>query len=158
MRQKILMCAEEYAAAGGLDKKLNGDQTMMPNGGDAPSAPSAGDEPSAPSGIPPPAVYEKPNGANGSGPVNGAAAAASPSAPPQTVDTFKSTECVICLEKKVFFCRSVSKYIFDPSIILIFFCFSATSSSSRVDTSVAAGTAKKIFPTVLSAGQASSRK
>ena len=106
------MCAEEYAQMQErMAKKLNGDCGGGSANGDhsstaaaaasaVPSAPSAAHEPSAPSGIPPPAVYEKPNGANGI--TNGVAAMApNPSAPPQTVDTFKSTECVICLEKKV---------------------------------------------------------
>jgi len=78
LRQKVLMCVKEYAE---MQERLSAKLSEQGGcGGGAsvtPSAPSADeDQPSAP-------------------PAN-----AEPSAPPAVVETFKSTECCVCMERK----------------------------------------------------------
>ena len=107
LRQKVLVSAEEFvklaaAAANGLAGVDNGH---------APSAPaSAGGDvvvPSAPAALPDVEVVTAKKDADGgdvtpSAPAMGAeGATAPPPAPVTVVDTFKSTECVICLANKV---------------------------------------------------------
>ena len=102
LRQKILLCTEEVAQMEArLAKKLadiEGVGGGCGGGGDsseAPSAPPASLDPSAASAPP---MEEKGKDFE--------AANATPSAPPTSdaapvVETFKSTECVVCMENKV---------------------------------------------------------
>jgi hypothetical protein len=96
LRQKILMCTEEVAQ---MEEKLAKKLADIEGGG-APSAPPSSQDPLAPT-APPAAAPEKFG--------DSAAAPVAPSAPPaQVVDTFKSTECVVCMENKVFFPDKIS--------------------------------------------------
>ncbi|TRY63249.1 hypothetical protein TCAL_05773 [Tigriopus californicus] len=91
IRQKILVMAGEYVEKQGhLAEKMSG---LEDTEGGAPSAPPIGAEPSAPSKG---ALEEEVNG----GDPEGGAKPSAPLAEPMVVDTFKSTECVICLENK----------------------------------------------------------
>ena len=99
LRQKILLCTEEVAQMEArLAKKLADIEGGGGGGGDssaAPSAPPASLDPSAASAPP---MEEKGKDFE--------AANATPSAPPSSaaapvVETFKSTECVVCMENKV---------------------------------------------------------
>ena len=83
MRQKVLVCVEEYAA---MQERLNaklGSGGAGETNGAYPTAPPQENLPSAPP-IPPPAGF---------------AGGAAPSAPP--IETFQSTECCVCMERKV---------------------------------------------------------
>lgn len=91
IRQKILVMAAEYVEGQGhLAQKM---ADLEGGEGGLPSAPPIGAEPSAPSKG---ALEQDVNG----GDPEGAAKPSAPQAEPMVVDTFKSTECVICLENK----------------------------------------------------------
>ena len=98
MRQKILMCAEEYAKMQeNLASKMSGLSTSSANA--TPSAPINDEAPSAP-----PVEGE----AKGAPTDNGTNITAAPSAP--LVETFQSNECVICMENKVKFGKSCMNF------------------------------------------------
>lgn len=105
LRQKILLCTEEVAQMEArLAKKLadiegGGDGDRSAAAAAAPSAPPASLDPSAASAPPMEKGKEFEETAPPSAPPSSAAEAAGPSAP--VVETFKSTECVVCMENKV---------------------------------------------------------
>ena len=104
LRQKILLCTEEVAQMETRLAKKLAEIEGVGGGGDsdrsaAPSAPPSSLDPTAASAPP----MEKGKELEGE-----TAAAATPSAPPSSavaaapvVETFKSTECVVCMENKV---------------------------------------------------------
>ena len=100
IRQKILMCAEEFAS---MQERLAQKMSGLGDGAStAPTAPPAvgSDAIGSAPPLPPPSEVIPANGKLSE--ANGAAAAATapiPSAPP--VETFQSNECVVCMENKV---------------------------------------------------------
>ena len=96
MRQKILLTANEYAR---LQDNLPTKENVTP------SAPPEADEPSAPPA--PPSHLDANNGGYGDMSSKLSSNNVVPSAPSADlsppVETFKSNECVICLENKVGF-------------------------------------------------------
>ena len=116
LRQKLLASVEQYAS---MQEQLAARYTQTNgNSGAYPSAPPQENIPSAP-----PAA---------------STASSAPSAPP--IETFQSTECCVCMERKVKIhqsqlCLSDSiraSYLYTLSIIIILF-FSVISSSYPVD-------------------------
>ena len=107
LRQKILLCTEEVAQ---MEARLAKKLADIEGGGDrpfaaanaVPSAPPASLDPGAASAPP---MEREPEGKG----KEAEAEAATPSAPPSSaaaaaapvVETFKSTECVVCMENKV---------------------------------------------------------
>ena len=94
LRQKILLCTEEVAQVETRLAKKLADIEGVGGGGDqsAPSAPPSSLDPSAASAPPMEATKDLES--------------TTPSAPPSAaaapvVETFKSTECVVCMENKV---------------------------------------------------------
>ncbi len=86
LRQKILMSVEDSSQA---ELRAATKAAEIEGGGGAPTAPPSSLDPHAPT-----AAESK---------LGGGDAAAAPSAPPAAapvVDTFKSTECVVCMENK----------------------------------------------------------
>ena len=109
LRQKILLCTEEVAQMEARLAKKLADIEGIGGGGDRPSA-AANAVPSAPpASLDPGAASAPPMEREPEGKGKEAAAeAATPSAPPSSaaaaapvVETFKSTECVVCMENKV---------------------------------------------------------
>ena len=111
LRQKILLCTEEVAQMEARLAKKLADIEGIGGGGDRPSA-AANAVPSAPpasldpgAASAPPMEEREPEGKG----KEAEAEAATPSAPPSSaaaaaapvVETFKSTECVVCMENKV---------------------------------------------------------
>ena len=120
LRQKLLASVEQYAS---MQEQLAARYTQTNgNSGAYPSAPPQENIPSAP-----PAA---------------STASSAPSAPP--IETFQSTECCVCMERKVkiyqggLLCLSDSikflraSYLYTLSIFIILF-FSVISSSYPVD-------------------------
>ena len=104
LRQKILLCTEEVAQ---MEARLAKKLADIEGGGDRPSA-AANAVPSAPpASLDPGAASAPPMEREPEG-KGKEAEAATPSAPPSSaaaaapvVETFKSTECVVCMENKV---------------------------------------------------------
>ena len=151
MRQKLLMCANEVTGGTGQTAQHVPSLPSAPSLASEPSAPPMASQPSAP-----PAsqleLEKSKLGENGTPAATAAAAPSAPSAPP--VETFKSTECVVCLEKKV---RSSSSFaIYD--FLRLPPCFSATSSFFPAATCAAAGTVRAESERVRFVGQIFPRK
>ena len=115
LRQKLLASVEQYAS---MQEQLAARYTQTNgNSGAHPSAPPQENIPSAP-----PAA---------------SMASSAPSAPP--IETFQSTECCVCMERKVKIHQSqlclsdsITSFLYTLSIIIILF-FSVISSSYLVD-------------------------
>ena len=116
LRQKLLASVEQYAS---MQEQLAARYTQTNgNSGAYPSAPPQENIPSAP-----PAA---------------STASSAPSAPP--IETFQSTECCVCMERKVKIHQSqlclpdsiILRVLYTLSIIIILF-FSVISSSYPVD-------------------------
>ena len=116
LRQKLLASVEQYAS---MQEQLAARYTQTNgNSGAYPSAPPQENIPSAP-----PAALT---------------ASSAPSAPP--IETFQSTECCVCMERKVKIHQSqlclpdsiILRVLYTLSIIIILF-FSVISSSYPVD-------------------------
>ena len=117
LRQKLLASVEQYAS---MQEQLAARYTQTNgNSGAYPSAPPQENIPSAP-----PAA---------------STASSAPSAPP--IETFQSTECCVCMERKVkiyqggllcLYVCIIASYLYRLSIFIILF-FSVISSSYHVD-------------------------
>ena len=155
LRQKILMCADEHAKA---QERLSAQFGASDTGAGAPSAPPAAAAAAATG------AREVPSAPPASKLSEPAEPAPAPSAPPP-VETYQSTECVVCLENKV---RLVNwneqasvfpeKLFFSHNVLVLSFARSATSSFSRAATSASASAATRVSPSVPSVGPTSARR
>ncbi len=125
LRQKILMCADEYAKT---QESLAQSLTSGSEGvsGATPSAPADPDAPSAP-----------PSAKLGDNDSSSSAQPSAPSAP--LVETFQSKECVVCMENKV---RKWNTRVLTRSLMTCFLICSATSFSCPAATCAAVGSAR----------------